>query len=230
MRSKYVLCLVGPDYRSQANDNQGIASAPAMIVKTEAELKKLLFEDNKLPPSFLARFGIHSPADLEKGIHKLLPSLIEMQSAVTFQGPTNAVIDHAPADKTYVFRMDRPNLWGKTEPGPGFSPFAGYAHHTIDLLYLSGAPKRFHTPEPEKDIAITEAMVSQWVKFANGEEPWSPLSKGLEMVYGKDGTVGEVDRRKTPTRDFETLKMVHDCPKPMLAVDMALSNGTIPVR
>ena len=200
-----------------------------MIVKTEAELKKLLFLDNDLPPPFLARFGIAAPEDLEKDMKSLLPSLIEMQSAVTFQGPTNAVIDHAPAEKTYVYRMDRPNLWEKPEPGPGFSPFAGYAHHTIDLLYLSGAPKRFHTPEPEKDIAITEAMVGQWVTFANDEDPWSPLSKGVEMVFGKDGTVREVDREETPTRDFETLRLVHEHPKSMLAVDMALSNGTIPI-
>lgn len=203
---------------------EGMIMAPVMALLPPADAIKVLSSTPTLPSSVLSQFGLSS-SKLDKLNHHDqagMKLLTDLQNELAFHGQIEAVIAAAPADSTYIYRLDRPNSW------PG-GPFAGIAHHTIDLLYLGGVPLRFPTAEAGKDRKISEAMLTHWTDFAAGKAPWrSAGTERWEMLYGSGGEIGEVKRAPGEARGlkmvgkayFENADAVHH-------INTALSSGFV---
>jgi len=201
---------------------EGIIIAKNLGEIPEADVEILLSDPDSLDPTYLAKFGL---GDLVKGQTIPVPlvhRLVGLATELTFFGPTQEVIEKADSATTYVYRLDRPNGWG---PGP----FAGVAHHTIDLLYLAGVPKKFPTSDADKDAKLSDAMVGQWVDFVVGKEPWRAAGKeNWELVYGADGDVKETRRDEVTSRDFANIgKAIGGNAGKALKINAALSSGKV---
>jgi carboxylesterase type B len=203
---------------------EGVIMVPNMMRITPPDLVSFLNSEQSLPQSVLANYGLDN-LTLKK-IPTLNPPLmlrlINLETAAAFFGPGEDVISKAKPESTWVYRLNRPNKWG-----PGM--FANIAHHTIDLLYLSGVPKSFPTAEPEIDTALGEAMVQHWLDFVVGKAPWQATgTERVEMVYGEDGTVGEKKSTEHKTRDFKNVESVKgEGAEKALRVNLLLATGLV---
>lgn len=162
---------------------EAVVLAPLIAQMPLADIRKLLLGSSKLLSAYLAQFGLsksqlatfdhHTPAGMK--------ALIDLMTDVGFHGPTQAVIAGSHPDSTFVYRFDRPNSWPA-------SPFAGTAHHTIELLYLASVPLTFPTSEAEIDRKLSKLLMKQWVDFAVGKQPWRPYGdEHWEMIYDVTG-------------------------------------------
>ena len=152
----------------------------------------------------------------------IVPKLIEFHSDLVFNGPTGILKTKVNPLSLYAYRFERENKWRQ-------SPFYGVSHHTIDLLYLAGIPLRYPTEEAETDGKIAVELLHAWIKFAYGEQPWSPYSQDqTELVIGKDGSFTSTkvcghssDRMQLMKAEFEK------DPVALLNLNAALSNGAV---
>ncbi|KAI1337536.1 Alpha/Beta hydrolase protein [Xylariaceae sp. FL0016] len=69
-------------------------------------------------------------------------------------------------------------------PSPYDNPWGGLAHHSLDNVLIFGVLRHTLPPAQQK---LSEEMMSAWIKFANGIEPWERFSvNGRFRVWGPE--------------------------------------------
>lgn len=93
----------------------------------------------------------------------------------------------ARGKKVYRYVVDETNPWQSS----------ARAHHAVDLIFLFGTLDLSHNPEAE---AVGQEMRSRWIRFINGEEPWSPTSTGKRFAFGPYGESKEINEKQFAAR------------------------------
>jgi carboxylesterase type B len=87
----------------------------------------------------------------------------------------------------YRYVVDETNPWQSS----------ARAHHAVDLIFLFGTLDLSHNPEAE---AVGQEMRNRWIRFINGEEPWSPISTGKRFAFGPYGECKEINEKQFAAR------------------------------
>jgi carboxylesterase type B len=93
----------------------------------------------------------------------------------------------ARGKKVYRYVVDETSPWQSS----------ARAHHAVDLIFLFGTLDLSHNPEAE---AVGQEMRSRWIRFINGEEPWSPVSTGKRFAFGPYGESKEINEKQFAAR------------------------------
>lgn len=90
--------------------------------------------------------------------------------------------------KVYRYVVDETNPWQAS----------ARSHHAVDLIFLFGTVDGL-SRYPEAD-AVGQDMRDRWIKFVNGEAPWTPMSTGKRFAFGPYGECKEIDERQFAAR------------------------------
>ena len=77
----------------------------------------------------------------------------------------------------YKYVIDQPNPWQSSSR----------SHHAVDLLFLFGGVDLSFNPGAE---GVGQEMRRRWVRFVNGDAPWTEQKR---LAYGPLGECREID-------------------------------------
>lgn len=144
-----------------------------VVVKNDSKFLVTRMEKHMSPSEIdrvLQIYGLthNSPeGDLAQGFIDIIADMLfKMQ---------NYVIGHrSNVARTFAYHVDQVSTLDHI--------LKGQAYHAIDLFYLFLNGKEDMSDD---QIALGERMASDWIKFANGIDPWERFSVGNQwMVYG----------------------------------------------
>jgi carboxylesterase type B len=140
---------------------------------------------------------------------------------IRFALPVELIAEKVAAtgnQRVYRYLVDEPNPWQAS----------ARAHHAVDLIFLFGGVDMSHNPAAE---AVGQEMRDRWIKFVNGEEPWSSFSSTprRRFAFGPFGESREIDEKHFAARrrvaHFKALREAG--PEVLVPIQMALLAGRI---
>lgn len=124
-----------------------------------------------------------------------------------FTLPAETLAEKATAagkKRVYRYLVDEPNPWQAS----------ARAHHAVDLIFLFGGLDLSHNPAAE---AVGQEMRNRWIRFINGEEPWTSFSSSsssgrrTRFAFGPFGESREIDETQFARRRREAhMKMLRE--------------------
>jgi carboxylesterase type B len=104
---------------------------------------------------------------------------LDLVNDVRYTLPVEVISDKLQVASKRVFKyvVDQPNPW---QP-------SSRAHHAVDLLFLFDGIDLSFNPAAK---AVGKEMRQRWIRFVNGDEPWSEHQR---FAFGPVGECKEID-------------------------------------
>jgi carboxylesterase type B len=111
---------------------------------------------------------------------------LDLVNDIRYTLPIEVVTDKLRAANKRVFRyvIDQSNPW---QP-------SSRAHHAVDLLFLFDGVDLSFNPAAS---AVGKEMRQRWIRFVNGDTPWS---EDLRFAFGPVGECKEIDELQVAAR------------------------------
>ena len=196
---------------------QGIIFYHSLVNFKHTDLLALLHK--MLPESLLEKYGLAKAQTTEVAhIGQLIPLLIALKTDELFAASLNTFNrEFTKAGGTvYSYHLDRGN--------PLQSPMHGVAHHALDLAYTFG---NFDDAFSETDIKLSKTLMTHWIEFANGKEPWASYKAGKALYAKPDAEVEVVPREKVTSRRWEGYAEMEKCWESVRKTGNMLMNGKL---
>ncbi|KAL1971390.1 hypothetical protein VTN77DRAFT_343 [Rasamsonia byssochlamydoides] len=144
---------------------------------------------------------------------------LDFANDVRFALPTEIIAERVTATgnkRVYRYLVDEPNPWQSS----------ARAHHAVDLIFVFGGLDLSHNPGAE---AVGQEMRNRWIRFINGEEPWSSFSEGKRFAFGPFGESKEIDEKQfAARRRVAHMKVLREAgPAVYLPIVLALTAGRV---
>lgn len=111
--------------------------------------------------------------------------IIDLATDIAYVAPTLAFARSFPG-KTFYYQFNEPNPW--------IGAFEGKSTHMLDAAFLF---QHFNEHMASGAQEVAKSLAEDFVKFANGGEPWAEFDEGMGQVrtYGpsEKSTIGAVD-------------------------------------
>lgn len=116
---------------------EGLVVVPSMLRISPVGLVSFMNNEHALSREVLAHYGLDylSLEKISEINPPLMARLIDLQTAAAFVGPADEAIAKSRKERTWVYRLNCPNKWGKGK-------FSDIAHHTIDILVFGWRGKK----------------------------------------------------------------------------------------
>ncbi|ORY26779.1 Alpha/Beta hydrolase protein [Naematelia encephala] len=88
------------------------------------------------------------------------------------------------------------------------NPWGGFAHHSLDYLWLFGG---LHGIQTEEERELARSLQSDWIHFANGQPPYPPTgAEGFRRVYGPNSKCTLETAATYKSRPFEWFERIRN--------------------
>lgn len=130
-----------------------------------------------------------SVADKLLNLYEVTPELTQPETFKIIESMTSDGMFLLP---NYIFYQGNPDsfVYHFDQKSAYDNEWGGYAHHSLDNVYIWGLLKETLRPEDKK---LSEEMTKVWIDFANGKTVWPKYKESRKaMVFGDDGRLGRL--------------------------------------